>query len=553
MSREHSSSGSSSASKELVRHQDPSASRTRRHSWTAGASVIRRLDRGPTVLILLALAFGLWRLDVAPPLFWDEGWTLMVARTWVEQGHYGRLLAGQPAAAGLSAAPPVVASVALSFRLLGVGIWQGRVVIVLYTLGTLLLLYDLARRLYNRRIATATLAVAVLMIALLDIHPLFVGRMVMAETPMLFFLLAGYACFLLTLQRSAWFMPLAVLCWGIGLYTKAQPQPFWIASLAIPLLILLLRRQWKAASLLGIGLIGSLEARRLLAQLWQSWLPREAQRGYAMPGLVRTVAIVSVGRVRLFALAVALIFGGPTLLGLGNAAWRSIRRRREGTSSTATVRWALLILVGSWFTWYVLLSVSWTRYLFPATFLGSVFVAGLLHDLTDGFDLSSTIKHAGHALRHLRFNRHAVRALLAVVLVSLMVPLTLRMLGSFYLTDMNTSVQKVADFLNTRTAPNALIEAYSSELFFLLDRSYHYPPDEVSVQIVRRLFWGQDAPIEYDPLSADPDYLVVCRLYESWGNAPLFTTGAVYDAVLESGAFRLLRVIEPYEIYERVR
>jgi hypothetical protein len=113
------------------------------------------------------------------------------------------------------------------------------------------------------------------------------------------------------------------------------------------------------------------------------------------------------------------------------------------------------------------------------------------------------------------------------------------------LPSVGTSVQQVADFLNTRTAPDALIEASGFELLFLLDRPYHYPPDDLNIPIIEALTWERPLPIvEYDPLSADPDYLVV-----DWD----FVSSIVYERVLESGAFRSLRAFGPYEIYERVR
>ena len=98
---------------------------------------------------LALLAAALWNLS-GPPMWWDEGWTLSVARNWVERGHYGRLMLGQLFPNGLEASFPVTASVALSFRLFGVGLWQGRLPGVLFTVGAILLMYDLARRLYNR-------------------------------------------------------------------------------------------------------------------------------------------------------------------------------------------------------------------------------------------------------------------------------------------------------------------------------------------------------------------------------------------------------------------
>ena len=70
--------------------------------------------------IASALVMGLFELEVTPPLWWEEGWTLCVARQWVETGHYGCLLNGQPAPPILAGHFPVVASIAAGFRLFGV-------------------------------------------------------------------------------------------------------------------------------------------------------------------------------------------------------------------------------------------------------------------------------------------------------------------------------------------------------------------------------------------------------------------------------------------------
>src|SRR5437867_2492656 len=144
------------------------------------------------LLALILLLLGTINLGSVPPLWWDEGWTLTVARTWVERGHYGRLLAGQLVPSGLEAAFPVTAPIALSFRLLGIGVWQGRLVGVFFTLGTLALMYYLARCLYDRSVAIGTLAVLLFLSPDPAIHPILMGRQVLGEMPALFYLLAGY-------------------------------------------------------------------------------------------------------------------------------------------------------------------------------------------------------------------------------------------------------------------------------------------------------------------------------------------------------------------------
>lgn len=499
-----------------------------------------------TLLALTLIIAATINLESTPPLWWDEGWTLSVARNWVERGHYGRLLAGESAPPGLAASFPVAASVALSFRLFGVGIRQGRLVGVIYMVGTLAVIYYLAYCLYSQSVALGTLAVLLLMSPHLETHPVYMGREVMAELPMLFYLLAGYAFFLSALRRPRCFMPAAMSSWGIALITKAQVLPFWTASLVVPLSITLFKREWKTAGLLGIGLLGSFVVSQLLVSLLHLLLQGHTLPNTPLHGLYGVIAFVLVPSVRSLALLVTFVVGLPTLPGLCYAAWQQVKDvfREAPIADVKTVRLALLALVGSWFGWFVALSVGWPRLLSPATFVGSIFLAAMLYDLTDHFSLSSTIKRGGYALRHLRFNGQSLGALLAIVLICITVPITLIHLYQFYVILPDKSALQVTKFLNTQTAANALIETYDSEIHFLLDRRYHYPPDQMNVRIIRRANLGQSVPLAYDPLAADPDYLVVGKMSRA---------SEIYDRVLVKGAFHLLREYGAYKIYARVR
>lgn len=508
-----------------------------KHFVRAGAGVL---------LALALLLIGTLNLERTPPVWWDEGWTLTVARNWVERGHYGRFLDGEPASPGLAASFPVIAPIALSFRLFGVGVWQARLVGVFFTLGALALIYYLACRLYDRSVGLASVAVVVLMSPHPAIHPILMGRQVLGEMPMLFYLLAGYACFLSALRKSLWFMPVVVGLWGIALNTKAQAWPFWMASLLIPLSVMLFKRRWRSAGLLVIALFGSLIASELLLWLQQLLLHgREVARSPII-GLYDVTAFVPIAIARLRSGLVTLLFGLPTMLGLCYATGKFMRSR-DTTGwgiDCEVVRLALLALAGSWFAWYVLLSVGWPRYLFPATFIGSIFVAKMLRDLTDHFSLSSTIKRPGYALRHLRLNWQSAGTMLVTLLITITFLVTSFMLYQNYVVGGDASALQVAQFLNTQTAPDALVETYDSELFLLLDRRYHYPPDQVHVQLNRRTFLREDVLLTYNPLGADPDYLVIGPHSKLW---------QLYNPVLATGAFRLLRAYSRYDVYERVR
>jgi hypothetical protein len=82
------------------------------------------------------------------------------------------------------------------------------------------------------------------------------------------------------------------------------------------------------------------------------------------------------------------------------------------------------------------------------------------------------------------------------------------------------------------------------ELIVLLNRRYHYPPDEIQLKLNRRTFLGQDVVIDYDPMAADPDYLVVGPHSRMWH---------LYDPILKAGSFRLILERSRYKVYERIR
>jgi hypothetical protein len=494
------------------------------------------------VLIFLA---GTVNLGSAPALWWDEGWNLSLARNWAERGYYGQYLAGQPQPPGLSAAFPAIAPIALSFRVLGVGVWQGRLPGVLFTFGSLGLLFCLTTKLYNRSIGWAALFAVLLLLTLPPVNPILNGRQVLADMPMMFYLLAGYVCILAAWQRSLIFLPAAVLFWGIAINAKAQTYPFWLVSLGVPLLISLIQRQRRSAVLLLAGIVGSLFLSKSLLGFQGYILQGHTLPGSAPPGLVEAVALAPLWNVRLRALIVLGVSGLPTLCGLIYVTWRYIEQPEQLilTGGRRVVKLALYLLAGSWLGWFVLLSNSGPRYLAAPGFVGGIFVAVMLHDFTGGFDFRTTILRAAELMKLHKFNRSGLASISAIIVG---IPMALVTLITCYplIFSVDNSVEEVAQFINTQTQMNSLIETYDSELFFFLDRAYHYPPQEIVVPLLRRYMFEQEFEIDYDPLQADPDYLVVGPTSAAW---------RVYDPVLDSGAFRLIKDTSRYLVYQRVR
>ncbi len=487
-------------------------------------------------LLIVALTIN---LSSTPPLWWDEGWTLSVARNWLELGHYGRLLNGQLVPRGLEAAFPVTASIALSFATFGVGIVQARLVAVVFTLATLLILYELARRFYGSVVGIATLVCLILLSGHADINPVIAGRQVMAEFPAMLFLLAGYLCLLLAERRPLLHMPLAIGFWTLALFTKAQVQPFWVCSLVVPLMLSLLRSEWRFVWLLGISLVCSAAAFLGLQYYWNSIMPSSS-----VSGLTQVIALVFFKHTRMGVVAETLRFGIPTLVGLCWAVWRFLSKGSKMESHVEMVHVSFLILAASWFMWYETLSLGWPRYFLPPALLSSMFVAAMLYQWTGKFSLAYTVERSTHLLKTFRVDQRSFTALFAVVLVAMSLGRTLTILYDAYVLKPDRSVMDTLRFLNTQTPANALIETYESELFFLLQRRYHYPPDQVHVDLIRRNSLGHRVNIDYDPVDTNPDYLVVGRQSKFWD---------FYDPYLETGAFRSIREKGRYEIFERVR
>jgi hypothetical protein len=79
--------------------------------------------------------------------------------------------------------------------------------------------------------------------------------------------------------------------------------------------------------------------------------------------------------------------------------------------------------------------------------------------------------------------------------------------------------------------------------FYILKRPYHYPPDQVSFDAIKRSYAEEVPALSYDPLVANPDYLLI----GPWGRSVF----EIYDEIEGSeklseekraGAFSLYKV-----------
>ena len=106
----------------------------------------------------------------------------------------------------------------LFFRILGISVFSGRLVAVVFSLLTLWVVFEFANKMYNKK-------VALLSSVLFGVMPGFfwLSRMAMIETMLVFFFTLSLMCFFMWLKnrRNLWLV-LAGLALGLGFLTKYQ-------------------------------------------------------------------------------------------------------------------------------------------------------------------------------------------------------------------------------------------------------------------------------------------------------------------------------------------
>ncbi|MBS4060349.1 MAG: glycosyltransferase family 39 protein [Bacteroidetes bacterium] len=501
----------------------------------------------PYVIIFLGIAFIflLWFYPSQIPAPWfDEGWTLATARNWIENGQYARLLNNEPiSATGMAWNFPVTGPIALSFYFFGFGVWQGRLPNSLFTILSIFFIYLLARKMYNEKIAITSILILLLGFP----FPLLYGRQAIGEPAMIFYLLAGYYIFWRHLEKhSIVSFGAGMLLWGLALTSKQQALPFWTLSMVMAVLFASIRRDtfifWTTLSAVSGTLIawqGMLKFQHLL----EKNLPLY---GAPMKGLLGVTGWAPILELRVEALILIVVLALPILIGLIYALFleRSIGEIEENTRPLFYLRLVYWSLISSWLFWFVTLAMPWARYLYPPAFLGSIFIAVLIFKLTDGLNFSRVINSISIMLRKIRFTTEGLKAIFCIILLSYMGSIVINR-HSFIFKVPNHDAERIAEYLNQSMPVDAYIETYDSELLFLVQRRFHYPPDQVQVELNKRTFLGQSVEIQYDPMLFDPHYIVVGPFSNMWG---------LYNStVAQRDIWKLIYELPGYKVYERVQ
>jgi dolichyl-phosphate-mannose-protein mannosyltransferase len=455
------------------------------------AAVLRR-SGWKILAVALLLFMALYNLTKYPVTWFDEGSHLHVPKTLLHLGVYADYSSDGFRYYGptIGVGPTVLLPIAGAFKLFGIGLLQARLVIVLYLLATVFVFFRLARGLGGARLAWVATA---LLVASNGVALVEYGREVLGEVPGFFFMAAGLWVWFTSWEKADWRrLGLAGLLFGLATITKNQYLLVLVPALGLAWLTNLVyyrsapQRAFIVPGLIAIACyavwqgvlilsLGPATAQENLASL------REATAGAALvfsPSLMqRSIGELLSIKVYLGLLGPALIYGFVLAL----------PRRREGQL------WSILLsFVAANLVWYVVASISWLRYAFPGLVLGSLFVARLFADLTNGFQLN-----AGALWEALRRGtlapREALNALWLVWLAALVVLPAAQVVKSIVRPDFDAPVAMAA-YMNAHVPKAAVVETWEPEMGFLTDHNYHFPPPQMLNKAIGYIWLDQPFP-----------------------------------------------------------
>ncbi len=489
----------------------------------------------PYLLILVTLLpLLLFKLDIFPQPWFDEGYSTHAARALVEQGIYGTIEADRilPLDPGISTGPTVILPLALNRLLMGSGVYEGRLVIVAFSILGILALYRMGVYLYGQQTGLIA-ALAILAFPAVDhVSYLLISRQILGEIPGIALIMSGLLLWFHSWNHKNWHWELAAgVLIGLGVIAKIQLAVGIMPAIFIVTMLRQYRqgpRQWVRASV-PVLMAGSTILIWLMIQ--RLAVPAGLRAEYAITFAEAGRAHFLTPNLGRFLTTQGFVLVGIAALAAVTGTWRLVSYYRKNGSLSET-HWAemtllLAILIAT--IWFVLLSVGWSRYM-TFTLVLSLLVLGKTF-----WDAITTWTPA--PAHHTLLNTGAVSILLVFTLVS-----NLSIIES---SAQDSGLSQMAQFIDEQVPQNAVIESWSWEVDALTSHwMYHHPHQRDLYTAIRQQFHEKrDFHIVY-PLSViNPDYLLTNE-FSDWTQ--------IYDRTLIQSDFRLIAEFGQYSLYARV-
>jgi 4-amino-4-deoxy-L-arabinose transferase-like glycosyltransferase len=493
-------------------------------------------------LLLVIPVLVLYNLDSNPRPWHDEGAALSVSKTLVQDGVYAvRTSDGYQTFGPIqSIGPTVLLPVALSFKVLGIGLFQGRIVAAFYLALTLAVFYRLARDLYGR--PTALLAI-VFLLGSSSARILLIGRQVLGEVPAFGFFLGGWLLWMRAVKHgSRLLLVLAGLALGAAMVTKSQYLLIGVGALGVLVVLdFLFYKQGYLKSLITTGIVAI-----ACIAVWFAWQIFYYGGATFQENAVklRELAASTTGfDLRLTADAIKFLLGPesdhlyffwgfPALLYVG---FLSLKRTPKGFYQGYLFAFTVL-----WFTYFVFWIIPWRHYALAAASLSALFVAKLWHDLVAS--LLSTPKMIWAELSQSRPGPAVLFAAVIAALCFVMLnPLRIAIQSDVF--DAYQEPKQAAAFIDTALASGCVIETWERELDVMTRQSYHFPDQSILAQAHGALFRNQASDYAMGEAyfqAHQPAYLI-------YGWYAKLEHGYDMDFVAQHGT--LVKTIGDYDIY----
>lgn len=479
--------------------------------------------------MLLVACF--YNLANYPTIWWDEAIFSETAANFAQKGRYALTVQSPDHLSDLdfriSTGPAVILPVALSYRVLGVNVVNGRLVAAAYLLLAFLALFLGARYLWGT--TTALVAVA---LALLGTDVLYWGRSVLGDVPALGFFLLGIWSTMQGLDSdSGWPLFLGGLFLGLAFGAKE----FYGLAFLPPILVLLPRHRhnfrhlMKRLIIFFSGIFIPLLGYLVLKIIILGSLTQAVNHFLVQKMLLRHEFFTPLTIGRVYPESFAYLLGHPLFwLGILGGYWCW---HKNGPSPGLTL-WLV-----NFFLWSLvyLMAVYWHRFALPALFLAAPPAASLLCQLVSR--LVSAFSH--HFLR-------ACAAAILAVFAFLCYPLAGTDILTVIASSQATAPERFYDYLKAHIPSQSLIETPEYELVFLDDEHhFHLMPAHYFVESEEgRVVLMNPRARKYDFNKIGADFLVL----GSFGKSVF---RQIYPPAKVEGNWQKIAQVGFYDIYVR--
>ena len=491
------------------------------------------LTRWAIIISLIMIALMLVNLPYAPRIWYDEGSHLHVPKTLIQDGIYADKSAEGYRFYGptIGIGPTIMLPIAASFKMFGIGVAQGRVVIVLYGIVALLLFFLLAKKSYGSFIAVLTLTLLASSRTLSQEGFIEYSRQVLGEVPGLTFLCAGLLTWKTMLNRTnlreiGLALPcLTGLCFGLAMLTKNQFTLILVPAFGLVFLadIFYFRAvNWKirmlpaAVAVACFGILTILQYQFLGAGTF--WETIQETRHAASGAIFVFNQDSSLKSLKY--LVRPDLYGGLLLPGLIYAIWKLRQRTIQAFSDSLMVA-----IITAWLIWFVSASLGWPRYAFPAVALGAITTARLLADF----------------LSFLQKRKSKYQFLVtAFIVIITSIPLIKTVI---FVSQADDSAQRFAQIINQKVPLDASIATWEQEMMVLTDHKYRYPAQSLLNEAVKHQWFGGPAA-HYNWMEHPTDYVII---------GPFAKYTLIADDPDFNANYRLINTTDSYDLYQRIQ